>query len=210
MGTVKSRLARGRERLRGRLIRRGFGPEEGSGLPTGPAVAVPATLARATAEAMLRFAAGRPIVGVASTAALSWTLRTLRIMRMTRIAIISSLLIAGLAATGAAMRTLKDRTPAPVAAAGPAKAAEPPGTARAAGPEKTAETLSVRVVDAKGRGAPDVEVKVIESDARPGDDAAGSRSASYRTGADGRVRIAVDPLYERLALEARPDDRTFG
>ena len=38
----------------------------------------------------------------------------------------------------------------------------------------------------------------------------GYRTAAYRTGADGRVRIAVDPRFHQLTFEARPDDRTMG
>jgi RNA polymerase sigma factor (sigma-70 family) len=206
VGTVKSRLARGRERLRGRLIRRGLAPDE----PTATAVLLPATLSRTTVEAMLRFATGMPADGAVSATALSWTFRTLRTMRMTRLALISALLIAGLAATGAAMLTARGEEPAQPRSAAPAKRmVERPEPARPAATERFTK-FSVRVIDTKGRGVPGVEVKLIEVDAVPGDDGPGSRTAAYRTAADGRVRTAVDPRFHRLMFEARPDDGTFG
>ena len=52
VGTVKSRQARGRQRLRSRLIRRGLSPSSGLVLGTGlaPELAVPAALTKATAN----------------------------------------------------------------------------------------------------------------------------------------------------------------
>ena len=183
------------------------GPGRGADSRPEPAAFVPAALMRTTIDAMLRFAAGTPTAGAVSATALSWTLRTLRTMQMTRLAFISALLIAGLAATGAAMWTTPEQQTAETRSVAPRKAAQ---KSEPAGPEKKVERLSVRVVDTKGRGVPDVEVKVIEYDAAPAGDGPGYRTASYRTGADGRVRITVDARYERLTFEARPDDRTLG
>jgi RNA polymerase sigma factor (sigma-70 family) len=212
VGTVKSRLARGRKRLRGRLIRRGLGPVETSGGSSRtPAVLLPAALARSTVEAMLRFAAGRPTAGAASPAALSWTLRALTTMQVTRLAIISVLLIAGLAATGAAIWISQDQRPDATRSAALSKAPQKTEPAKPAGPEKKeVERLSVRVVDTKGRGVPGVEVEVIEEDAAPAGDGPGYRMDAYRTGADGRFRITADARFRRLTFEARPDDRTMG
>jgi RNA polymerase sigma factor (sigma-70 family) len=63
VGTVHSRLARGRERLRDRLMRRGLAPAVGA---IGTAISgrvttanVPAALAHSTVRAAIRFAAGR-------------------------------------------------------------------------------------------------------------------------------------------------------
>jgi RNA polymerase sigma factor (sigma-70 family) len=66
-GTVHSRLARGREQLRFRLARRGFGPGVAIIaflLGRDPAVAVSATLAAKARRAAIRFAAGERAVGV--------------------------------------------------------------------------------------------------------------------------------------------------
>ena len=54
---------------------------------------------------------------------LSWTLRTLRTMQMTRLTMISALLILGLAATGAAMMATQEREPAQTRPAAPSKTA---------------------------------------------------------------------------------------
>jgi RNA polymerase sigma factor (sigma-70 family) len=73
VGTVKSRLAHGRERLRGRLLRRGLAPGaalSGSVLAARPArAAVPVVLAEATARAAVRLAAGRAAAGAVPAAA---------------------------------------------------------------------------------------------------------------------------------------------
>jgi RNA polymerase sigma-70 factor (ECF subfamily) len=211
VGTVKSRLARGRERLRGRLVRRGLGPDEASGSSVVPVGILRAALARTTVEAMFRFAGGRPIGGVASSTALSWAHRTLRTMEMIRLAMISTLLIACLAAARAAIWTARDEKPAQVRSAAPVKkAAEESQATKPPATEREVKRFGLRVIDANGRGVPDVEVKLIEEDAIPGDDGPGSRTAAYRTGADGRVRVAVDPRFQQLDFEARPDDCTFG
>ncbi len=248
---VKSRLARGRQRLRGKLIRRGLVPddvservhevaigvlvgctsnngsaqERGSGLgehpmrgsrdivsrsPSAPALVVPAALAHSTAEAMLRFASGRPMAGAVSTAAISWALRTLRTMQMTRLAMISVLLLGGMAAAGAAILGTQEREPAQSKAAAPAKTSNP--RREAAKPDATAsgERRSVRVIDTRGRAVPDVEIKVVEEDSTPADDAPGYRTGTYRTDADGRVQVAVGRRFNRLTFEARPDAQTIG
>jgi predicted DNA-binding protein (UPF0251 family) len=58
LGTVQSRLARGRDRLRARLVRRGQAPS--AGLLVGPSVEspMPAVLLDSTAQAAMAFAAG--------------------------------------------------------------------------------------------------------------------------------------------------------
>jgi RNA polymerase sigma factor (sigma-70 family) len=73
VGTVRSRLARGREQLRGRLTRRGLalsvGLLEGALVAETARAALPATLAGVTAEAAVRYASGRLVAtGVASAA----------------------------------------------------------------------------------------------------------------------------------------------
>jgi hypothetical protein len=103
-----------------------------------------------------------------------------RTMPMIRLGIVSSALLCGPVMTAAMAQSLD-----------PVK------------PGEKIETLSVRVVDTGGRGVQDVEVKVVDRDSA----AEGRR---YRTGADGRVRVAVDPNFSRLAFEARPDDQTLG
>ena len=75
-------------------------------------------------------------------------------------------------------------------------------------PDNKVEMLSVRVVDPRGRDVANVIVKVVEFDATPADDGPGFRTGAYRTGADGRVRVAVDRHFSQVMFESRPDDRT--
>ncbi len=87
---------------------------------------------------------------------------------MTRLAMISALLILGLAATGAAMIATQEREPAQTRSAAPSKtAAQEREPTKPAVPEKKVEILSVRVIDTKGRGVPDVEIKVVEEIPHP-------------------------------------------
>ena len=65
IGTVKSRLARGRERLREPLTRRGLAPSIGI-LEAGP-IRVPATLADETTRLIARFTTGKPVPGSVAT-----------------------------------------------------------------------------------------------------------------------------------------------
>jgi RNA polymerase sigma factor (sigma-70 family) len=93
-GTVRSRLARGRQRLRDRLIRRGLAPAV---VPMGAWLArdsVPASLTTITVENALRFAAGKGATGpMASTIALMEG--ALRVMFVSKLKSIAAL---GLAA----------------------------------------------------------------------------------------------------------------
>jgi RNA polymerase sigma factor (sigma-70 family) len=81
LGTVKSRLARGRKRLQERLLRRGFAPSVAIGAGAGllaageASAAVPPALLDATTKAAAAIAAGSSITGVvpASLAALAQT-----------------------------------------------------------------------------------------------------------------------------------------
>jgi RNA polymerase sigma factor (sigma-70 family) len=84
VGTVKSRLARGRERLRSRLVRRGLAPTIGvmTIVAAGePAVAgVPAALAGATVQTAIRSAAGSAIPAAVAAAVSTLSERTLMTM----------------------------------------------------------------------------------------------------------------------------------
>ncbi len=89
LGTVQSRLARGREKLRVRLTRRGLAPL--AGLPVAilgteaTRAAVPAALASATIRSATRFAAGRMAVGVVTASVASLTDGVLRTMALTKL-----------------------------------------------------------------------------------------------------------------------------
>ena len=161
-----------------------------------------AALANQTAQAMLRFAAGKPTAGLASPTALRWALTTSRTIQMTRFVMISTLLIAGLATTGAALVATQEPTPAG-SAAPVKKAAQKSAPVAAAAPPPKVELISVRVVDLEGQGVPNVEVEVV-------DQRSTSDIRRYRSGAGGRFRFPADLHYGPIELQARPDDRTLG
>ena len=102
VGTVASRLARGRGRLRQRLVRRGVGPGAaalGAALAA-KAVAgtIPAALAQTTFKLAVQFAASRPAIGASSAAAVSLAEDVSRNLLMAK----AQSLAAALAATGCA------------------------------------------------------------------------------------------------------------
>jgi hypothetical protein len=105
VGTVRSRLARGRDRLRGRLVRRGLAP---AGVALGAAfsaevasAAVPGGLAEATIQAAVRFTATQAAEMV-SAAVVTLTGEVLMTMLMTKLKFTAmSALAAGLIVTGA-------------------------------------------------------------------------------------------------------------
>jgi RNA polymerase sigma factor (sigma-70 family) len=106
VGTVKSRLARGRERLRARLARRGVAPS--SGILVGPVAraSVPTTLRDATARAAIRLTMhGNPVVGTVSAGAIALTEGMLRPMIMFKLKVAASVLaLVGLGTTALAVR----------------------------------------------------------------------------------------------------------
>jgi len=89
LGTVQSRLARGRERLRGRLVRRGLAPSAGllsAVLPAEAACgAVPAALGASTVGAATRFVAGELAAGAVSASVVALTRGVLRTMMLTKL-----------------------------------------------------------------------------------------------------------------------------
>ena len=122
LGTLQSRLARGRERLRDRLIRRGLAPS--AILPDAVLRAemarpvVPAALADAATRAALASAAGRPAIVGAISAPAALTEEVLKAMWFHKLKMIAgtmmagTLLAAGVVATGAA-RALPESSPIP-------------------------------------------------------------------------------------------------
>jgi RNA polymerase sigma factor (sigma-70 family) len=96
LGTVQTRLHRGRERLRTRLARRGVGL---AGVTAG--VPVPFGWARATAGAAVRFAAGRPTAGLVGPSVLKlaeFALATMLLDSLKVLAIVA--LLVGVAGSG--------------------------------------------------------------------------------------------------------------
>ena len=109
IGTVKSRLARGRERLRERLARRGLAPAAGLlvvGLLTAPArAAVPPALVGNTTRAAARFVAAKGTGGPFSASVAALVIEVSRTMTMTKLCQITSagLVLGAIAIGGGAL-----------------------------------------------------------------------------------------------------------
>jgi RNA polymerase sigma factor (sigma-70 family) len=106
-GTVRSRLARGRERLRVRLYRRGLAPSAAvvvAALAADSAWAsVPAKLAEATTRGALLVATGRVAAGAIPVSVLSLTEGVLETMTLTKLKLMATVLAVGLATTALAL-----------------------------------------------------------------------------------------------------------
>jgi RND family efflux transporter MFP subunit len=102
VGTVKSRLSRGRERLRDRLIRRGVAPGMSplavAGVFKVPILSVPPALLEATTAAAVRFAAIGPALRGSVVTLAEGVLRTMTITQWWKVAAV--LLVAGATASG--------------------------------------------------------------------------------------------------------------
>jgi RNA polymerase sigma factor (sigma-70 family) len=126
-GTILSRLARGRERLRARLARRGLALS-GSLLATmliarASEAAAPAALVSTTVKAAIPFAAGTAAASLVAARPAAWTEGVLKAMFMTKLEISAAVvLVLALAGTGAGLlappllaeprATSQDRPPA--------------------------------------------------------------------------------------------------
>jgi RNA polymerase sigma factor (sigma-70 family) len=161
VGTVKSRLARGRQQLSHRLVRRGLGSDEPSTSRTSTSSLVPLPLPRGTVLAMLRFGAERSTGGLVSETAISWALSTLKSMQMARLVMITAAVFVGLSALGAVV--LAAHKPRSVQSSGPATTVtrdrEPE---KPIVPTRKAGLATVRVVNQKGEGVPNAAVHVVE------------------------------------------------
>ncbi len=155
-GTIKSRLARGRERLGDRLRRRGLAPALGV---LGPSLrsgtAGPARgLIEATASAALRAAADRLTAGEVPAAVLSLATGALWMMRVNawKRRAAACLLAAALTGTGIAAAAILARPGFPASAQAPAEKADPRPAAEA--PKAAAEgrkvTYEVAFLEAPG------------------------------------------------------------
>lgn len=98
VGTVASRLARGRQRLRVRLARRGLAPAAGlfalSLAREAAAVPLPTALVAATARVALLGAGSRAIQGVLSARVVALTEGVLRTMRIAKMKMVTAVVLA--------------------------------------------------------------------------------------------------------------------
>jgi RNA polymerase sigma factor (sigma-70 family) len=202
VGTVKSRLARGRERLLRRLIRRGLGPEGTPRSHPASRSLMPLPLMSQTVHAMVTFGAGRATPSVVSATALSWTVSTLRSMQMNRLVVITTALFVGLGSLGAVVfATQKQES---VRQSGSTKmAALDRELEKPIVPARKAELITVRVVTPMGEGVPNVAVQAVEL-------VIDSQFREYRTGKDGRCHVHVEAHSHVTELHARTEDRALG
>jgi RND family efflux transporter MFP subunit len=114
VGTVKSRQARARTRLRNRLVHRGFAPSAALlaiGVPSASASAgIPAPLVDATASAAVRFGMAATIAHGSAASLAQGVLNSMSMTRWFQVA--SALLVSAATATGAGLFAGK-RTPGP-------------------------------------------------------------------------------------------------
>ena len=126
VGTVKSRMARGRERLKARLSRRGFEPSSGWGVAGASKSTPPHIVMDATARAATKLAAGQPVAGTVPASAVALTQGVLKIMMLKKIKLTTAgLLAAGIVAAAAGVLAQQpEPTPAIAPAVGSGKSVE--------------------------------------------------------------------------------------
>jgi RNA polymerase sigma factor (sigma-70 family) len=143
-GTVLSRLARGRERLRSRLARRGVDLSAGcfaAALSAGTAsTEVPAVLIQSTVKAATQFAAGQALTGLVPAAVAALTEGVLHAMFLTKVKIAAvALALLTLAAVAPGARLLGHRARAERPAAAPTQAPVRERAVEPAGPVEPIE-----------------------------------------------------------------------
>jgi RNA polymerase sigma-70 factor (ECF subfamily) len=139
VGTVRSRLARGRRRLQGRLARRGLAPSAGLIAALRPGVetqaALPSSLRDSTVRAAQRLAAGTTLAGVAPARVLGLVAEVSRTMKLTSLGTVATatlvslggIALLGLAALAGQAPPAPPAPPAqPAPPAAPASPAPPP------------------------------------------------------------------------------------
>ena len=201
VGTVRSRLAGGRDRLRSRLARRGLDPAEG--LVPIPVLSVPPGLARLAVRSSTGAAAPARVALIARGVARAMTLSSPQ--TLTR----AAGLLLGLALGGAAVlaRPGGDQPePAPsIVADDPAPTTRPEPPAPEPVPEKFPLTVSGRALDNLGR--PIAGARIYLASCAEDDN---QRLAETRTDAAGLYRFEDVPLPIRPHVFIDPKRRVEG
>ncbi len=192
VGTVQSRLARGRSRLRNRLERRGIAPAVVGVVigATGPAVRAASSLPSALSESITRAAcgvgAGRTIAAAVPAAAASLAGAEVRRQLMRRVVTLAmTFLVTGVTAATALVLASAGRDGGPR----PRQQQQPIAVAKAA-----PATFHIRVVEVDGKPAPGVAIETRTLD-RP--------VRTFMSGPDGRATIPSGAIGEYGSLIAR-------
>ena len=168
LGTVQSRLARGRAKLKKRLTKRGFDRSDvfpGSALGTQLPASAPEAWAAATVRLAMRFtqAKGTSVAGTGSAATLAE--EVLRAVVLTKLKVVlGTILFAAVLISGAATWARQQTIPAPLAVAAkvhiPEKIPEPERLQKRAFPPPGSVTRVIRGVVKDEQGRPMAKVWV--------------------------------------------------
>jgi RNA polymerase sigma factor (sigma-70 family) len=180
LGTVRSRLARARALLRGRLARRGLALSGGSlaaVLAVNTAAAtLPAGLSDATRAAAVRFAAGRDVAGLVSDHVLTLARGACKPMALTNFTLAAFFVVVlGIVGLGVATR------PAAAQKTAPAKPQTASKEAPAPPAKQTKVSPSAKIPSADGKDRVTLTGRVFGADGRP---LAGARLAAVAHAAD--------------------------
>jgi len=169
VGTVKSRLARGRERLQARLTRKGLAPAIAtSGSPhraeTGSG-AMPAATKDTTVRVALAFAAGEVSAGAVPASVVTLARKVLSTMFLTKakgiaIALLGAGVVAG-GATGLAFQAPGDQAEAVRTGGGPKPKAERPDTGPDLDDARKRDSTTSQQVPSRDRA--DDEIELLEA-----------------------------------------------
>jgi RNA polymerase sigma factor (sigma-70 family) len=142
VGTVRGRLARGRDRLRDRLTRRGWETSAGVlsavGKPGKVMAAVPEGLLRTTVQAASQVAKGKVIGGVVSAQALTLMKGVLHTMFLSKVKWVAAVVVIGALTVGSGVLAIQATEPRPIDATqrdrnenkNPARSVQRPETAK--------------------------------------------------------------------------------
>jgi RNA polymerase sigma factor (sigma-70 family) len=192
VGTIQSRLARGRQRLRKRLESRGLSSAvvlvgTGAGLTARSATAaVSSQLATVIAKTAVGVAGGQTMAGMVPKPVAGLVEAEIRLLLMSRaLTVLTTLVTTGLVAAAGIGLVISgqrdDPKPNPSAATGKTNA----------GP------IHVRVVDVQGKGVPEIPVELIGADF--------DTPRIFRTNVEGHVIIPREDGGEGTLLVARGD-----